>query len=99
MSRDSYEILHEHIHGWLHRKNIASSVRRVSTLPVAIATDIGLVRKENLAYGFIRIPNQPQVFFHYDSVYGSKPVSNDKVIFSKFLGGGHDRAHPVIKAK
>ncbi|HGV7913244.1 TPA: hypothetical protein IEN66_RS22675, partial [Escherichia coli] len=47
MSRDSYEILHEHIHGWLHRKNIASSVRRVSTLPVAIATDIGLVRKEN----------------------------------------------------
>ncbi|CAH0159035.1 Putative protein phosphatase 2C-type [Rahnella aquatilis] len=47
MSRDSYEILHEQIHGWLHRKNIASSVRRVSTLPVAIATDIGLTRKEN----------------------------------------------------
>ncbi|EMD1303855.1 protein phosphatase 2C domain-containing protein [Serratia marcescens] len=47
MSRDSYEILHEQIHGWLHRKNIASSVRRVSTLPVAIATDIGLNRKEN----------------------------------------------------
>ncbi len=47
MSSDSYEILHEQIHGWLHRKNIASSVRRVSTLPVAIATDIGLVRKEN----------------------------------------------------
>ncbi|HCC2455210.1 TPA: serine/threonine-protein phosphatase [Klebsiella variicola] len=47
MSGDSYEILHEQIHGWLHRKNISSSVRRVSTLPVAIATDIGLVRKEN----------------------------------------------------
>lgn len=47
MSSDSYEILHEQIHGWLHRKNIASSVRRVSTLPVAIATDIGQVRKEN----------------------------------------------------
>lgn len=47
MSCDSYEILHEQIHGWLHRKNISSSVRRVSTLPVAIATDIGLVRKEN----------------------------------------------------
>ncbi|MCE2004502.1 PP2C family protein-serine/threonine phosphatase [Enterobacter bugandensis] len=47
MSRDSYEILHEQIHAWLHRKNIASSVRRVSMLPAAIATDIGLVRKEN----------------------------------------------------
>ena len=47
MSRDSYEILHEQIHAWLHRKNISSSVRRVSMLPVAIATDIGLVRKEN----------------------------------------------------
>ncbi len=47
MSRDSYEILHEQIHAWLHRKNISSSVRRVSTLPVVIATDIGLVRKEN----------------------------------------------------
>lgn len=47
VSCDSYEILHEQIHGWLHRKNISSSVRRVSTLPVAIATDIGLVRKEN----------------------------------------------------
>lgn len=47
MSCDSYEILHEQIHGWLHRKNISASIRRVSTLPVAIATDIGLVRKEN----------------------------------------------------
>ncbi|EFD0844752.1 serine/threonine-protein phosphatase [Escherichia coli] len=47
MSRDSYEILHEQIHAWLHRKNISSSVRRVSMLPAAIATDIGLVRKEN----------------------------------------------------
>ncbi|WP_136154427.1 serine/threonine-protein kinase [Escherichia coli] len=59
----------------------------------------GVIGDTRLAYGFIRIPNQPQVFFHYDSVYGSKPVSNDKGIFSKFLGGGHDRAHPVIKAK
>lgn len=47
MSLNSYEILQEQLHGWLHRKNIASSVRRVSTLPVAVATDIGLVRKEN----------------------------------------------------
>lgn len=47
MSRDPYETLHDQIHGWLHRKNISSAVRRASSLPVAIATDIGLVRKEN----------------------------------------------------
>lgn len=59
----------------------------------------GIIGDTRLAYGFIRVHNQPQVFFHYDSVYGKKPFSNDKVIFAKFLGGGHDRAHPVIKAK
>ncbi|MER5108813.1 PP2C family serine/threonine-protein phosphatase [Providencia stuartii] len=47
MGCDSYEVLREQIHRWLHRKNISSSVRRVSTLPVAIASDIGLVRTEN----------------------------------------------------
>lgn len=59
----------------------------------------GIIGDTRLAYGFIRVDHQPQVFFHYDSVYGSKPVSKDKVIFAKYLGGGHDRAHPVIKAK
>ncbi|EOT2069421.1 PP2C family serine/threonine-protein phosphatase [Proteus mirabilis] len=47
MGYDSYDVLREQIHKWLHRKNISSSVRRVSTLPVAIASDIGLVRTEN----------------------------------------------------
>jgi serine/threonine protein phosphatase PrpC len=32
---------------WLSRKTQASSIRRVGDLPVAIATDIGLVRDEN----------------------------------------------------
>ncbi len=59
----------------------------------------GVIADTRIAYGFIRVKNQPQVFFHYDSVYGQKPFSNEKVIFSKFLGGGHDRAHPVIKSK
>lgn len=59
----------------------------------------GVIGDTRLAYGFIKVAQQPQVFFHYDSVYGKKPINNDKVIFAKFLGGGHDRAHPVIKAK
>ncbi|MGP6441556.1 protein kinase domain-containing protein [Rahnella aceris] len=50
------------------------------------------------SWGFIDL-NDEQVFFHLDSVYGTKPAIGDTVIFSKFLGGGHDRAHPVIKSK
>ncbi|CAH0159118.1 Serine/threonine-protein kinase PrkC [Rahnella aquatilis] len=66
--------------------------------PVSIREE-GIIGDTRIAYGFIRVQQQPQVFFHYDSVYGKKPFSNEKVIFSKYLGGGHDRAHPVIKAK
>ncbi|MGU7233153.1 serine/threonine-protein kinase [Salmonella enterica subsp. enterica serovar Glostrup] len=61
--------------------------------------DFGVIGDTKIAYGFIKVDKQPQVFFHYDSVYGKKPLSNEKVIFSKYLGGGHDRAHPVIKSK
>lgn len=43
----SYEALMRQLHSWLHRKTINVSVRRVSNLPVALATDIGIVRDEN----------------------------------------------------
>jgi len=48
------------------------------------------------AYGFIDVDGVG-VFFNYDSVYGEKPVAGDKVMLSKFPGGGADRAHPVVK--
>ncbi|HGE8360760.1 TPA: protein kinase [Serratia marcescens] len=51
------------------------------------------------SYGFIDVENGNPVFFHNDSVYGTKPKVGDSVILSKFSGGGHDRAHPVIKLK
>ncbi|HGE8360762.1 TPA: PP2C family serine/threonine-protein phosphatase [Serratia marcescens] len=47
MTQKSYEMLLRQLHSWLHRKTINTAVRRVANLPVAIATDIGLVRDEN----------------------------------------------------
>lgn len=50
------------------------------------------------AYGFIIIDDSHEsVFFHMDSVYGDKPNIGDKVMLSKFPGGGAWRAMPVVK--
>ncbi len=48
------------------------------------------------SYGFIN-HNGIDVFFHFDSVYGTRPVVGDPVMLSKFPGGGAWRAHPVVK--
>lgn len=50
------------------------------------------------AWGFIST-DQEDVFFHLESVYGSRPSEGDRVWFSKFSGGGAWRAHPVICLK
>ena len=50
-------------------------------------------------WGFISIFGTEDVFYHVDSVYGSKPRVDDKVMFSKFDGGGADRALPVVRLK
>jgi len=49
-------------------------------------------------YGFISSAYN-EVFYHIDSVYGEKPVVGSRVIYSKYDGGGRDRAYPVIKIK
>lgn len=48
------------------------------------------------SYGFID-DSGTDVFFHFNSVYGGRPVVGDTVMFSKFTGGGAWRAHPVVK--
>lgn len=48
------------------------------------------------SYGLITIPEE-NVFFHMDSVYGEYPKKDDRVMLSKFPGGGRWRAHPVVK--
>lgn len=50
------------------------------------------------AWGFINVDGA-DVFFNFDSVYGTRPVLNDRVMLSKFPGGGAHRAHPVVKLR
>ncbi|EQC0077045.1 TPA: serine/threonine-protein phosphatase [Serratia marcescens] len=47
MKPEPCRMLVEQLHSWLHRKTISSSIRRIATLPIALATDIGLSRDEN----------------------------------------------------
>jgi eukaryotic-like serine/threonine-protein kinase len=46
--------------------------------------------------GFIVADNGQTVFFHFASVYGTKPEVGDRVCFSAYSGSPYDRAHPVI---
>jgi serine/threonine protein kinase len=48
------------------------------------------------AWGFIDVAGN-DVFFHRNCVYGKRPSVGDKVMLSKFRGGGAPRAHPVVK--
>lgn len=47
MNHNPYNFIEQQIYSWLCRKFVSSSIRRVSDLPVALASDIGLQRKEN----------------------------------------------------
>lgn len=48
------------------------------------------------AFGFITASNR-NVFYHQNSVYGPLPRIGDRVMFASYLGGGQDRALPVVK--
>lgn len=50
-------------------------------------------------WGFITVLGQSNVFYHIDSMYGQKPIIGERVMFSKYKGGGADRALPVIRLK
>ncbi|MDK9718652.1 MAG: protein kinase [Trichlorobacter sp.] len=58
---------------------------------------LGYVREiRHRAWGFVVVDDE-DVFFHFDCVYGDKPVLGDNVMLSKFRGGGAWRALPVVK--
>nr|WP_255775562.1 serine/threonine-protein kinase [Microbulbifer sediminum] len=59
---------------------------------------LGSVRDARYRWGFIS-ENGTDVFYHNDSIYGPGIADHDPVCFSKFPGGGADRAHPVMKVK
>jgi serine/threonine-protein kinase len=51
------------------------------------------------AFGYIRQENGPRVFYHVNCIYGERPTVGERVLLSKYLGGGADRALPVVKVK
>ncbi|NWJ63673.1 serine/threonine protein kinase [Vibrio parahaemolyticus] len=51
------------------------------------------------AWGFIYVPGEQDVFYHVESIYGPRPNVGEKVLFSKYNGGGADRALPVLRLK
>jgi len=50
------------------------------------------------SWGFISSATG-DVFYHVDCIYGKTPSVNEEVMFSKYIGGGADRALPVIRLK
>ncbi|RFC37182.1 MAG: serine/threonine protein kinase [Candidatus Nitrotoga sp. LAW] len=48
------------------------------------------------SWGFIKL-NSQNVFFNFDSVYGTLPKVGDRVVFSMSPGSGANRAHPIIR--
>lgn len=58
---------------------------------------IGILREiRHGSWGFIVVGGE-DVFFHLACVYGDRPKPGDKVMLSKFRGGGAWRALPVVK--
>ncbi|ESY92816.1 protein kinase [Mesorhizobium sp. LNHC229A00] len=63
--------------------------------------EIGVVNRimDHRAFGFISARRGKDVFFHQASVFADRPLHvGDKVVFARHLGGGSDRAFPVLKA-
>jgi eukaryotic-like serine/threonine-protein kinase len=55
-------------------------------------------RFDNPSWGFIRPDRGKGVFFHRESVYGGGQLKvGDRIWFGRHLGGGNDRAFPVVK--
>lgn len=54
---------------------------------------------KNNYWGFITDHSGADVFYHCDSIYGERPVAGNTVMFSKYTGGGADRAIPVVRLK
>jgi serine/threonine protein kinase len=50
-------------------------------------------------WGFISQLQGVDVFYHTKCIYGTKPVAGEKVMLSKYDGGGADRALPVVRLK
>lgn len=63
--------------------------------------NFGTMRNINYnSWGFItQEATFTDVFYHIKCIYGTKPNIGEKVMFSKYNGGGADRALPVVRLK
>lgn len=59
----------------------------------------GIVKYPRPHMSFITPPSGQDVFFHKDSVYGTRPAAGDEVMYAEFPGAPSSRAHPVVKLK
>ncbi|MGZ8285514.1 MAG: protein kinase domain-containing protein [Allosphingosinicella sp.] len=59
---------------------------------------VGVVNSfKHRSWGFITGPKGKSVFFHRESIYGRDSLSvGDRVLYAAYLGGGSDRAFPVV---
>jgi serine/threonine-protein kinase len=53
----------------------------------------------NSNWGFISEDSIGDVFYHVNCIYGSRPQPGERVMMSKYSGGGADRALPVVRMK
>jgi len=51
------------------------------------------------AWGFISLEGKNDAFYHVNCIYGNRPAVGEKVMLSKYDGGGSDRALPVVRLK
>jgi len=76
-------------------------VQRCSTLCYPVSKRyLGVIESlQYNAYGYISVPEEGNVFYHVSCIYGDKPKIGERVMLSKYSGGGSDRALPVVRMK
>jgi serine/threonine protein kinase len=82
------------------RLNADELVQACETLCYPITDrEFGTVKKfDNSSWGFILPEHGKDVFFHVESIFGKARLKvGDRVSFARHVGGGNDRAFPVIK--
>ena len=100
-SVEIYEILQQCVQVDPEKRPTADQlVRKCEALCYSnVEPEIGAItRFSNPKWGFITPETGKSVFFHVESVFEKQRVAlGDKVLFSRHLGGGSDRAFPVMK--
>jgi serine/threonine-protein kinase len=67
----------------------------------SVIREFGTIKRmQNSYFGFIQAETGGDLFFHVDSLFGSRRVAvGDRIWCGRFPGGGADRAFPVLKVK